>query len=134
MIKIKNEKNKNNNTIEENNEEESNKENTIQNIINKNKENENNNLDGFNNDDLLLSEKDINYLKSNKFNFDVNNSHNPLLLYQFYNSLFNASILYFSYNKNDINVCEKFKRIIDFINSSKPNFKRGGSKNKNWNE
>ena len=128
--KIKNEKNKNNNTIEENNEEESNKENIIQNIINKNNEAENNNLDVFNNDDILLSEKDINYLKSNRFNFDVNNSHNPLLLYQFYNSLFNASILYFSYNKNDINACEKFKRIIDFINSSKPSFKRGGSKNK----
>ena len=78
----------------------------------------------------LLSEKDINYEKTNKLCFDVNNSHNPLLLYQFYNSLLYASILYFSFSPNDYKAYEKFKRIIDFINSSKPNFKRGGSKNK----
>ena len=123
----------NNNTIHENNEEESNKENTAQNNnnINDNNEIENNNIDGlFDKNDYLLSEKDNNYIKANKFNFDVNNSHNPLLLYQFYNSLFYASILYFSYNQSNINGCEKFKRIINFINSSKPNFKRGGSKNK----
>ena len=120
--------NKNNNIIEENNEDTNNKENNTSNSNNEN----NDNLNGFfgKNDDLLLSEKDIKYLKTNKLNFDVNNCHNPLLLYQFYNSLFYASILYFSYNKADINVYQKFKRIIDFINSSKPNFKRGGSKNK----
>lgn len=81
-------------------------------------------------EDLLLSEKDLKYLKSDKSNFDVNNSHNPLLLYQFYNALFYASILYFAYNDDNINSLEKFKRIINFINSAKPNFKRGGSKNK----
>ena len=80
--------------------------------------------------DDLLSEKDIKYEKTNKLCFDINNSHNPLLLYQFYNSLLYASILYFSFSPNDLKAYEKFKRIIDFINSSKPNFKRGGSKNK----
>jgi hypothetical protein len=77
-----------------------------------------------------LSEQDIKYEKTNKLGFDLNNSHNPLLLYQFYNSLLYASILYFSFSPNDLKAYEKFKRIIDFINSSKPNFKRGGSKNK----
>ena len=80
--------------------------------------------------DFITSEKDMKYLKTNKFSFDINNSHNPLLLYQFYNSLFYASILYFTYHPNDLNAAQKFKRIIDLINSSKPNFKRGGSKNK----
>ena len=80
--------------------------------------------------DDLLSEKDIKYEKTNKLCFDVNNSHNPLLLYQFYISLLYASILYFSFSPNDLKAYQKFKRIIDFINSSKPNFKRGGSKNK----
>ena len=104
--------------------------------INENKENISQffsqNNDGFFEKSVdLLSEKDINYLKSNKIDFDVNNSHNPLLLYQFYNSLLYVSILYFSFNQNDIiNAKEKFKRIIDFINSSKPSFKRGGSKTK----
>jgi hypothetical protein len=69
-------------------------------------------------------------MKSNKFDFDINNMHNPLLLYQFYNSLFYAAILYFSYYPNDLNSYQKFKRIIDLINSAKPNFKRGGSKTK----
>ena len=80
--------------------------------------------------DELFSEKDIKYEKSNKLCFDINNSHNPLLLYQFYNSLLYASILYFAFSRNDLKANEKFKKIIDFINSSKPNFKRGGSKNK----
>jgi len=78
----------------------------------------------------LMSENDIKYLKNNKFDFDINNMHNPLLLYQFYNSLFYAAILYFSYYPNDLNSYQKFKRIIDLINSAKPNFKRGGSKTK----
>ena len=128
--------NHNINIIHEYNEEESKNENSNQSNNNKNINNlennqsENNINDLFDKNDELLSEKDLKYLKSNKFNFDINNSRNPLLLYQFYNSLFYASILYFSYNKNDLNGCEKFKRIINFINSSKPNFKRGGSKNK----
>ena len=129
----KNKNKDNNNTIDEYIENENKKEEKKESIIPNNIENENNNLNEYfekNEGDELLSEKDFKYLKSNKFNFDVNNSHNPLLLYQFYNSLFYASILYFSYNQNDINACEKFKRIINFINSSKPNFKRGGSKNK----
>ena len=29
-----------------------------------------------------MSENDIKYLKCNKFDFDINNSHNPLLLYR----------------------------------------------------
>ena len=91
--------------------------------------NNNSNKD-LNQSDDLLSEKEIKYEKTNKLCFDVNNSHNPLLLYQFYNSLLYASILYFSFSPNDLKAYEKFKRIIDFINSSKPNFKRGGSKNK----
>ena len=78
----------------------------------------------------LMSENDIKYLKNNKFDFDINNMHNPLLLYQFYNSLFYAAILYFSYYPNDLNSYQKIKRIIDLINSAKPNFKRGGSKTK----
>ena len=82
------------------------------------------------NNDYIMSEKDIKYLKSNKFGFDINNSHNPLLLYQFYNSLFYAAILYYSYYPNDFNAYQKFRRIIDFINSAKPHFKRGGSKTK----
>ena len=114
----KDEQNKSNNKIEDDN---NNKENHV---------NENENIFSEKNDDFLLSEKDIKYLKSNKFDYDVNNSNNPLLLYQFYNSLFYASALYFSYNPSNLNSFQKFKRIIDFINSSKPNFKRGGSKNK----
>ena len=78
----------------------------------------------------IMSENDIKYLKNNKFDFDINNMHNPLLLYQFYNSLFYAAILYFSYYPNDLNSYQKIKRIIDLINSAKPNFKRGGSKTK----
>ena len=81
-------------------------------------------------DNNIMSENDIKYMKSNKFDFDINNMHNPLLLYQFYNSLFYAAILYFSYYPNDLNSYQKFKRIIDLINSAKPNFKRGGSKTK----
>ena len=121
----KNKKDKNiNNTIDEKIEEEKSQEEN--NILNNNS----NEFLGGTNEDLLLSEKDMKYLKSNKFNFDVNNSHNPLLLYQFYNSLFYASILYCTYNHKNINASEKFKRIISFINGAKPNFKRGGSKNK----
>ena len=82
------------------------------------------------NNNYLMSENDIKYLKQNKFDFDINNSHNPLLLYQFYNSLFYAALLYFSYYPNNLNAYQKFKRIIDFINSAKPAFKRGGSKTK----
>ena len=111
--------------IEEENEEKELKENPnlkTQNNMNKDLFDENN--------DYIMSEKDIKYLKSNKFGFDINNSHNPLLLYQFYNSLFYAAILYYSYYPNDFNAYQKFRRIIDFINSAKPNFKRGGSKTK----
>ena len=120
----KDENNKSNNKIEDANNNNNNKEDNIR----TNNENENNFFEK--NDDLLLSEKDMKYMKSNKFDYDVNNSHNPLLLYQFYNSLFYASVLYFSYNPANMNAFQKFKRIIDFINSAKPNFKRGGSKNK----
>ena len=102
-----------------------NKDTGIQNNENKNINNPN---DLF--DKNESNEQELKYIKTNKINFDVNNSHNPLLLYQFYNSLFYASLLYFSFDKKDMNAGEKFKRIIDFINSSKPNFKRGGSKNK----
>ena len=84
----------------------------------------------FEENSYIMSENDIKYIKNNKLDFDINNSHNPLLLYQFYNSLFYAAILYFSYYPNDLNAYQKFKRIIDFINSAKPNFKRGGSKTK----
>ena len=111
--------------IEEENDEKELKENQNTNVENNMKENlfdENN--------DYIMSEKDIKYIRNNKFGFDINNSHNPLLLYQFYNSLFYAAILYFSYYPNDLNVYQKFRRIIDFINSAKPNFKRGGSKTK----
>ena len=111
--------------IEEENDEKELKENQNTNIENNMKENlfdENN--------DYIMSEKDIKYIRNNKFGFDINNSHNPLLLYQFYNSLFYAALLYFSYYPNDLNVYQKFRRIIDFINSAKPNFKRGGSKTK----
>ena len=118
----KDEHNKSNNKIEDNNN------NKKEDNVKLNNENENNYFE--NNDNFLLSEKDMKYLKSNKIDYDVNNSHNPLLLYQFYNSLFYASALYFSYNPANINAFQKFKRIIDFINSAKPNFKRGGSKNK----
>ena len=92
--------------------------------------NDNKDLFDTSDNNKLMSENDIKYLKCNKFDFDINNSHNPLLLYQFYNSLFYAAILYFSYYPNDLNAHQKFKRIIDLINSSKPNFKRGGSKTK----
>ena len=109
--------------IEEENEEKELKENQntdAQKNINKNLFDENN--------DYIMSERGIKYIKNNKFGFDINNSHNPLLLYQFYNSLFYAAILYFSYYPNDLNVYQKIRRIIDYINSAKPNFKRGGTK------
>ena len=121
--------NNTNSNINQNNEQKKddnkNKENSIQN----NENMINNNLDGLF-DKNENNENELKYIKTNKINFDVNNSHNPLLLYQFYNSLFYASLLYFSFDKKEMNIGEKFKRIIDFINSSKPNFKRGGSKNK----
>ena len=82
------------------------------------------------NNNYIMSENDIKYIKNNKFGFDINNCHNPLLLYQFYNSLIYAALLYFSYYPNNLNAYQKFKRIIDLINSAKPNFKRGGSKTK----
>jgi len=111
--------------IEEENEEKEIKDNNKDTQTNKNM---NELLEDTNNN--IMSENDIKYLKNNKFDFDINNMHNPLLLYQFYNSLFYAAILYFSYYPNDLNSYQKFKRIIDLINSAKPNFKRGGSKTK----
>ena len=118
---------KSNDTMDEKIEEEKSKE---EDINNENGINNSNDFFSGKDEDFLLSEKDMKYLKSNKINFDINNSHNPLLLYQFYNSLFYASILYCSYHQFDLNGSEKFKKIINFINSAKPNFKRGGSRNK----
>ena len=101
--------------------------------IEKNKKEKNLNSDfggNFMEDKPLISDNEIKYAGLNKINFDINNSENPLLLYQFYNSLFYVSILYFYFNGTNATGIEKFKKIIDLINNSKPNFKRGGSKNK----
>ena len=60
----------------------------ISEIPEENNENENdntNNRQNMNdlfeeNNDFIMSEKDIKYAKNNKFDFDINNMHNPLLL------------------------------------------------------
>ena len=98
---------------------------------NKNIKNINSELRGnFMDDKPLISDNEVEYANLNKSGFDVNNSENPLLLYQFYNSLFYVSILYFYFNAINAKAIEKFKKIIELINNSKPNFKRGGSKTK----
>ncbi len=79
---------KNTNSNINNNNEQKKRDDNNKDIGIQNNENKNNNSPNGLFEENQNSENELKYIKTNKTNFDVNNSHNPLLLYQFYNSLY----------------------------------------------